>query len=104
MHPLPSVPRHQQEPDVARRKSEADAARPAAIAMSAIAVPGLARVAAALLLVGALAAPRSAGAACAALPGDAFAFLPADPPGDRCRPDPVVRWPSASVPVECGFF
>ncbi len=59
----------------------------------------------AALVLGSLAgAPRVARAQCPALPGDAFAFLPANPPSDRCRPDPIVRWPNASVPVDCGFF
>jgi hypothetical protein len=49
-------------------------------------------------------APRQAHAACAALPGNAFAFLPVDPPTDSCRPDPIVRWPAARVVFDCGFF
>jgi hypothetical protein len=45
-----------------------------------------------------------ASAACPVLPGDAFAFLPANPPSDRCRSDPLVRWFQPRVVFECSFF
>jgi hypothetical protein len=57
-----------------------------------------------LALCAAATGPGEAYAACAALPGDAFAFLPANPPTDHCRPDPIVRWPAARVVFDCGFF
>jgi len=38
-------------------------------------------------------------------PGDAFAFLVADPPHDpSCPADPIVRFVTPEVVFECGFF
>ena len=48
--------------------------------------------------------PVRAWAACPALPGNAFAFLPLNPPTDNCRPDPIVRWFDPHVVFDCSFF
>ena len=41
---------------------------------------------------------------CPSTPGDAFAFLPVNPPADSCPATPVVHWPQPSVVFECGYF
>jgi hypothetical protein len=67
------------------------------------------RVAVTVLWIGAagalfLATPGAADAQCPALPGDAFAFLPVNPPSDHCPAVPAVHWADSRVVFECGFF
>ena len=62
---------------------------------------GLALAAVLAISASVTSSPGVAGAACKALPGDAFAFLPVN---QHCPATPIVRWVNPSVVFDCSFF